>query len=813
MAIASVAARGTGVSSTSGTSLTLTPSATVVVGDYLFLVIAGDNINNVDGDNSEISSVTDTQGNTWTKVAERTNGGGGAASGTTVSMWMTKVTTQLTTSDTVTVTYASAIVDKCCSAWEFSVAAGATLVASAAAITNEVNGANDFGSVSHSGLASKERLYFRGLAKEANSTTQITVSTSFTAITAARSRNNTLAQIVRGEFRINTSTGETSNPTLAVVGDTAGVFVALEEQAPATLPEPKLFVVPKKNRRSKIRKAATIALGVTMAPLVSNASGTVGLALGANGTAVAAPIFKKGPIKQVGHRGRPKRQASTTYIKFSLPTPKASGTIPLALGANGTAVVLAQANGTVPLSLGANGTASAGGAPTTPKKNTVFIVSGKRGDKDRKGAIIKLGVALNTAGANASGAIPLGPLGANGAARVAPTNTKKITLVTRERLKRPGKTKFIKRAPVPSTSANASGTVPLTLGANSTAVALVKASGTAPLALGANGTAHAGSVTLPIKSTVFIVSGKRGDKDRKGSIISLGIALRPPISSASGTVPLALGANGTATSNPGQFTKKNSVFKVVGERPKSKRPGKTTQRVAYQVAQTGALASGNMQLALGANGTAAARPIKKGRIVQIKSNRRGDKDRIHKVTLITPSTTTSTARVASGTAPLGPLGASGTANVQVKSSGSVTLVLGANGAAKALVKASGTAPLVLGANGTGSSITNLVVLGPLQASGTAKAIVKASGTPLLSLSANGQARVVVKGSGNVVIALGVSGAAKVQVKASGSAQFVLKVSGGNQLIVIAKPPTKVIPDPTSTKVIVQKPTRVIILQS
>lgn len=32
-----------------------------------------------------------------------------------------------------------------------------------------------------------------------------------------------------GEFRLNTSTGETSNPTLAITGDTAGIFVAIDE--------------------------------------------------------------------------------------------------------------------------------------------------------------------------------------------------------------------------------------------------------------------------------------------------------------------------------------------------------------------------------------------------------------------------------------------------------------------------------------------------------------------------------------------------------------------------------------------------------
>jgi hypothetical protein len=83
-------------------------------------------------------------------------------------------------------------------------------------------------------LASAARLYFRGLGKEANSATSMTPSTSFTQITGTRSRNNADAIMLRGEFRINTSTGETSNPTLAVSGDNAGIFMALVEADPDT---------------------------------------------------------------------------------------------------------------------------------------------------------------------------------------------------------------------------------------------------------------------------------------------------------------------------------------------------------------------------------------------------------------------------------------------------------------------------------------------------------------------------------------------------------------------------------------------------
>jgi hypothetical protein len=121
--------------------------------------------------------------------------------------------------------------------WKFTKASGYGIRldpdATTNPVTNGTDAANGFGSAAFSGLPSQERLYYRGLGKEANSTTDITVSTSFTAATLTRSRNNASAVLLRAEFRINTSTGETSNPTLAVTGDTAAVFVALEEFLPA----------------------------------------------------------------------------------------------------------------------------------------------------------------------------------------------------------------------------------------------------------------------------------------------------------------------------------------------------------------------------------------------------------------------------------------------------------------------------------------------------------------------------------------------------------------------------------------------------
>jgi hypothetical protein len=236
VAFASVGTGGTGVSSTSTSSFTLTTVTNTINAAnnrFAILTIVSDNTSTVDGDNGEVTSVTGGNG-TWTKLGEYTNSNGAAAAGVTNSLWMFTPSGTNGTGTVFTINYGSARVDKCASLWVFSKASGQSvrIDTETTVQTSGVDASTNFGSVSFAGLTSQARLYFRGAGKEANTTTANTVSSGFTNITANRSRNNASAVIVRGEFRINTSTGETSNPTLAVSGDTACVFVALEEFTP-----------------------------------------------------------------------------------------------------------------------------------------------------------------------------------------------------------------------------------------------------------------------------------------------------------------------------------------------------------------------------------------------------------------------------------------------------------------------------------------------------------------------------------------------------------------------------------------------------
>jgi hypothetical protein len=229
--IASVGTCGTGAEATSTSSWAPVLAGNVLANDWVVVAVATDNINTTNADHSEHS--LSGEGLTWTKLGEWTNGNGSAAAGCTVSAWLARNTTGATigTFD-LSLTFSSAIVDKALSAWKFSAGAGLSLVPGSLTFS-ATDGSQNYGSSTISGLPSGERLYFRALAKEANSTGQITPSSGFTAISTVRSRNNADAIIARGEFLIATSTGETSNPVHAVTGDTVGLFFALSEGEPS----------------------------------------------------------------------------------------------------------------------------------------------------------------------------------------------------------------------------------------------------------------------------------------------------------------------------------------------------------------------------------------------------------------------------------------------------------------------------------------------------------------------------------------------------------------------------------------------------
>lgn len=196
-------------------------------GQWLLVWLVTDNIAGTDGATSDHTGFS-AGGETWVKIAERTNGGSGPDTGVTISAWIAKRTGATLSTVNFTAAFSASITDKCISI--VRIAAGddfAVVPGTLQAVLTD--GASNFGSASISGLPTAERIYLHLLGKKAGTTVAITPTSGFTALSGQRSRSGTSAVTIRGEQRIATSTGETSAPVMAVVGDTAQLFFAMAE--------------------------------------------------------------------------------------------------------------------------------------------------------------------------------------------------------------------------------------------------------------------------------------------------------------------------------------------------------------------------------------------------------------------------------------------------------------------------------------------------------------------------------------------------------------------------------------------------------
>lgn len=241
MAFASVGTAGVfGNGGSANNQFSGSPANILEAGNLVIIGVAFDNTSTTSGNFNEITSVTDSVGgNTWTEGREVTRANGAAADGVTTAVFFSRLTNQIGTSDTITVNLANTVTDEIFFLWEFTVGADVSVVG----IDNHEFSGNGYGSSVTSGLSNVEHLHIMIGGKESNSTSNLTPTTNFTAMSAGRSRNNALAIRIAGEFRISTSTGETSNPTHAITVDTASVFIALEEQAAAAAEEPNRMMM------------------------------------------------------------------------------------------------------------------------------------------------------------------------------------------------------------------------------------------------------------------------------------------------------------------------------------------------------------------------------------------------------------------------------------------------------------------------------------------------------------------------------------------------------------------------------------------
>src|SRR5512139_1245248 len=103
MAWGTPTARGSATEEVSDTSISMNPSANLTVNLLAFVCCVTDNYVTTKGASSQ-HTVTDAKSNLWRKISEYTESDGVAADGVTISIHGARITTQINTTDTITLT-------------------------------------------------------------------------------------------------------------------------------------------------------------------------------------------------------------------------------------------------------------------------------------------------------------------------------------------------------------------------------------------------------------------------------------------------------------------------------------------------------------------------------------------------------------------------------------------------------------------------------------------------------------------------------------------------------------------------------------
>ncbi len=209
------------------TTLTITNAVIIPAGRLLLVSIGKDNLATVDGDASEVLSVTDSAGNFYSKAYEYTNAQGAAAKGATASLWFSKLTADLL--GTITITFSAATTAKAATAVSFSYGAGNTVLVTGQAFRADDN--VDPGSLTSAGLSSgTQYLSYRVTAYEyASFTATATAAWTIPIQTGTTGGLNGANIGMFSEYKVATgATSQVTNPTLRKA-DSASIVVSFYE--------------------------------------------------------------------------------------------------------------------------------------------------------------------------------------------------------------------------------------------------------------------------------------------------------------------------------------------------------------------------------------------------------------------------------------------------------------------------------------------------------------------------------------------------------------------------------------------------------
>lgn len=198
-------------------------------GRVLVVMIAKDNAASGDAESGEVQTVRIAVGaeiQSFTKLKEWRNGQGAADAGATASLWYVVLNQPVDTTMTLDIAFSTVTTAKAATGWIFSRGAS-TLVSDGSGTRSD--DALDPGAITLAGLTNRQHIYVRGTASEAALGTY-TATAGYTAFDHSGSTVGAgdTAMTATAEFKIATSTGDTSDPTV-MSADHASVMAALAE--------------------------------------------------------------------------------------------------------------------------------------------------------------------------------------------------------------------------------------------------------------------------------------------------------------------------------------------------------------------------------------------------------------------------------------------------------------------------------------------------------------------------------------------------------------------------------------------------------
>ena len=231
MAFDSAANIGSAFSTTANqASLVMTLSVAANVNNLVVLLIAVDNAQTTTGPSTAVSGVTSSVANTWTRAVGFANAPGGVAQGgADISVWYSRISTQIPSAGTITATFANAALADATAmvGTKWSVLDQVEIAATnTRADTAAVMGSLDATTIN------VECLRVRAVASESNVNAFLVVTAGWTRFGTGLSGAGTsdTEMAVRGEWRVSTGTSDPSIPTAgAGVCDHASAYVAFKE--------------------------------------------------------------------------------------------------------------------------------------------------------------------------------------------------------------------------------------------------------------------------------------------------------------------------------------------------------------------------------------------------------------------------------------------------------------------------------------------------------------------------------------------------------------------------------------------------------